>query len=443
LTPTSENADYLQTGRRNRQSLLFTTNQLLRVVIALLPSLMVLMCALNSAGQGGPPSIQLLDIHLSKGYEAIKSERYDDAVREFRAALALDPSLVERAQFPLAVALFELHRHSEARQELESVRRKVGDHPNVLYYLGRLEIEERNFPAAIRDLNNAATKPPFPDTAYYLGFAYFEQHDLWAAEKWLKAAVRINARDVRAPYQLGLVYRELGRQQDAKKWLAISGKLRQRDQREGALKLECADKLNQGLREEAHKICEQLYDADNADKLTSLGTIYAQHRDLEAALKPFQRAAELSPQSPQVQYNLALAYFELNQFDKARSPLATALQRWPDLFQLNALYGVVLLRLGEEMQSYRALHYANELNQDDSATADVLFSLVVSLGQKNQNAEQYPEASHMFEEAVRLRPQDPGPHQRLAEIYKSMGRQQQSLSEQQAAEHLMNNADAK
>jgi protein O-GlcNAc transferase len=443
LTPTSESAGYFQTGRRNRQSLLSTTNRLLRVVIALLPSLMVLMSPLNSAGQGGLPSIRLLDTHLSKGYEAIKSERYDDAVREFRAALALDPSLTERAQFPMAVALFELHKRSEARQELDALRTKVGDHPNILYYLGRLEIEERNFPAAVRDLNKAATKPPFPDTAYYLGFAYFEQHDLWAAEKWLKTAVRINARDVRAPYQLGLVYRELGRQQDAKKWLAISGELRQREQKEGALKLECGEMLNQGFREEAHKICDQLYDPNNADKLTSLGTIYAQHRDLVAALKPFQRAAEISPQSPQVQYNLALAYFQLNQFDKARSPLTTALQRWPDLFQLNALYGVVLLRLGEEMQSYRALHHANELNPEDAATADVLFNLVVSLGQNSQSAQQYPEASHMFEEAVRLRPQDPGPHQSLAEIYKSMGRQQQSLSEQQAADHLMNNADAK
>jgi hypothetical protein len=32
--------------------------------------------------------------------------------------------------------------------------------------------------------------------------------------------------------------------------------------------------LDQGLREEARTICDQLYDPDNAEKLTALGTIY-------------------------------------------------------------------------------------------------------------------------------------------------------------------------
>jgi Tfp pilus assembly protein PilF len=36
------------------------------------------------------------EAHLGKGYEALKQDRYEDAAREFRAALKLDPSLVER-----------------------------------------------------------------------------------------------------------------------------------------------------------------------------------------------------------------------------------------------------------------------------------------------------------------------------------------------------------
>ena len=73
-----------------------------------------------------------------------------------------------------------------ARRELEIVRREVGDHPNVLYYLGRLDLDDRNLSGAIKNLSQAAAKPPFPDTSYYLGFAYFKQGDLPAAEKWLK-----------------------------------------------------------------------------------------------------------------------------------------------------------------------------------------------------------------------------------------------------------------
>ena len=119
------------------------------------------------------------------------------------------------------------------------------------------------------------------------------------------------------------------------------------------LRLECRQKLDQGQREEARTVCEQLYDPDNADKLTELGTIYGQHGDLEAALKPLRRAAELAPHSPQMQYNLALTYYQLNQFEQARGPLANSLKRWPDLFQLNALYGAVLAKLGETFRLTR------------------------------------------------------------------------------------------
>src|SRR5438445_1469610 len=136
-----------------------------------------------------------------------------------------------------------MKKFDEARQELETVHREVGDHPNVLYYLGRLDLEQRNFQEATRNLNQAVAKPPFPDTAYFLGYAYFKQGDLASAEKWLKEAAQTNPRDVRISYQLGLVYRKQGREEEAKKALALSDELRQREDNESRLRMECAQKL--------------------------------------------------------------------------------------------------------------------------------------------------------------------------------------------------------
>src|SRR5437764_13489952 len=62
------------------------------------------------------------EAHLGKGYDALKQDRYDVAVDEFRAALKLDPSLILRSRFPPAVALFEMHRPAESRREFEAVR---------------------------------------------------------------------------------------------------------------------------------------------------------------------------------------------------------------------------------------------------------------------------------------------------------------------------------
>src|SRR5438309_2078130 len=110
-------------------------------VLAGLPSRTV-----SQESPAAKPAMQnTLEAHLGRGYDALKQDRYDAAVSEFRAALELDPKLVLKARFPLAVALFEMHKFDEAHREFESVRREVGDHPNILYYLGRLDIESRNF----------------------------------------------------------------------------------------------------------------------------------------------------------------------------------------------------------------------------------------------------------------------------------------------------------
>jgi tetratricopeptide (TPR) repeat protein len=386
------------------------------------------------------------ETHLGRGYDALKQDQYDLAAAEFKAALQVDPTLTLRARFPLAVALFELHQSDEARKQLEIVRGEVGDHPNVLYYLGRLDLDSRDFEGAIRNLSQAAAKPPFPDTAYYLGYAYFKQGDLKSAEKWLKEATELTPRDARVPYQLGLVYRKEGLEQEAARTLALSEEMRQRDSKESRLRMECGQKLDKqktdpSLKQEAHAICDQLYDPDDAEELTALGTIYGQHGDLEAALKPLRRAADLAPQSPQMQYNLALTYYQLGQFEQARLPLANSLKRWPDLFQLNALYGAVLAKLGDNLEAYQALRHAHQLNPQEPRTLDLLYATTLGLAKQSvasrgQGAQEYSDSIRYLQEAAELRPREPEPHRRMAEIYSRTGHADQATAEQREAERL-------
>lgn len=408
---------------------------------ALTPLLMRAVSAQEAAESNSTES-DATRAHLGKGYDALKLDRYEEAAQEFRAALAADPTLVLRARFPLAVALFESHKADEARREFEIVRREVGDHPNVLYYLGRMDLDALDYASAVRDLSKAVVKPPFPDTPYYLGMAYFKRGDLPNAEKWFTAAARANPSDARVPYQLGFLYRKQGLEEKAKKSMALSQRLRQRDTDQSRIKTECGEKLEKGPRDEARAVCDQLYDPDNADKLTSLGTLYGQHGDPDAALKPLKRAAELAPQSPQMQYNLALTYFQLNQFENARKPLEPAIKRWPDLFQLNFLYGAVLMKLGELQPAYETLRHAHDLNPQDSATAEMLYATTFDLAQQSQRAHQYSEALQYFAEASKMRPEDPDPHRRMAEIYTLTGRPDQAKTEQEIADKLSSKSGA-
>lgn len=388
----------------------------------------------SAPSQAVPP--RSAESHLAQGYAALKNDRYDEAAREFRAALALDPHLVLRARFPLAVALFESHQPAAARQEFEAVRREVGDHPNVMYYLGRLDLMEGHNEAAIRELTRAESQRPFPDTAYYLGFAYLNQGELALAEKWLRKAAELVPDDPGVRYRLGILYRKQGREQEAKEAFALSEKLRRQQAEQSRLRLECMQKLNQTTLEEARPVCEQLDAPQDAQKLTMLGTIYGQHGDYREALEPLRRAAELAPQSPQMQYNLALCYFHLNQFEDARAPLARVAERWPDLFELNALYGVVLLRLGENLPAYRVLSHVHDLNPQDPETTHTLFQLALTLAEKSRAGKQYAAALKYLEEAAQLRPANPDPHRRMAEVYSLTGKADQAARERQKAKLL-------
>src|SRR5580704_5832116 len=96
------------------------------LMAAALPLLLILILPHDALGQTAPDpqstTADSAEAHLGKGYDALKQDRYEVAAQEFRAALTLDPSLVLRAQFPLAVSLFEQHKSAQARHEFEAVR---------------------------------------------------------------------------------------------------------------------------------------------------------------------------------------------------------------------------------------------------------------------------------------------------------------------------------
>jgi Flp pilus assembly protein TadD len=188
--------------------------------------------------------------------------------------------------------------------------------------------------------------------------------------------------------------------------------------------------------EQALTVCEQLYNPDDAEMLATLGILYGQHGELDRALKPLLRAAELEPQSPQMQYNLAFTYYRMGRFADARAPLAGAIERWPDLFSLNALYGAVLWRLGEVEPAYQALKRAHKLNADDPSTTDFLYMATLELARKSEESASHSQALAYLKEAAALKPSEPQPHQQMALIYSQTGRPDQARAAHQKLNQL-------
>src|SRR5215469_7328502 len=340
--------------------------------ISSFPGLLLALCVgITPVAQGTLPgrgtpqeTAQDTDAHLGKAYEAMRNERYDDAVREFRAALAVDATLAMRARLPLGIALFETHDYAASRAELLQVRKEAGEQEGVSYYLGRIDLDEQHYKSAVENLSKAAAKPPFPDTAFYLGLAYLKSGDESNAEKWLKQASRANPGDSRAVYQLATLYRKQGRTEEANQAYARTKEEKASSDKLTQLKVQCGEELARGLTPKAREVCEPLTDPNDAAKLTELGVLLGQHGFPEEALPPLRRAAELTPGSPQMQYNFALACLELRRFAEARAALEPATRSWPDLFPLNSLYGKVLWSLGDTPGAYRALSVAHKVKHE-------------------------------------------------------------------------------
>jgi Flp pilus assembly protein TadD len=91
------------------------------------------------------------------------------------------------------------------------------------------------------------------------------------------------------------------------------------------------------------------------------------------------------------------------------------------------------MKLGELQPAYEALHHAHELNPQDAATADMLYATAFDLAQRSQEAQGYSDSLRYFEEAAALKPQEPGPHSHMADIYLAMGRPAEAEVERRKA----------
>jgi len=397
-----------------------------------------LLCraALSFPLQSAPTSsADTIEAHLGRGYEDVQNQRFQEATREFQAALALNPGLV-RIRYQLAVCYFALRQFSQSRNEFKQVLVEEPGNREAVYYLGRLDLMEENLDSAISMLASVASQPPFPDTAFYLGLAYLKKGELELAKKWLSTAAQIRPHDFRVQEQLARVYQKEGRQEEAEKLYALSGQLWQaiRDTRDQAI--DCDHALNAQTLERAQKVCDRLFDPTDLDRMTILGEIYGRHRYYSEALKPLEVVASFNPDSFDIQYNLGLTYFHLKRYAHARAPLEKAVRLRPDYFGSNALLGATLYALKDDQQAFDVLSHTHQLNPQDRDTSTLLFNELEILAQAKCAKKDYIGCLRYLRQSAELRPLETEVHRRLAEVYRLLGRTGEAALERQAAERL-------
>ena len=397
-------------------------------------------------GAGGPRTLHAAEkqaygsssdaaeAHAGKGNELLRDRRYTEAAKEFQTALALEPHLV-RVRYQLAVCWFNVGQLKQSREEFERVRRESWGDASVTYYLGRIDLLEGDTESALREFKSIVSAGPFEDTYYYLGLACLNTNQVEDAKLWLRKAAQAQPGNPHIHDHLARVYQKLGQRSEAEKESVLAAQSRQRLEEASRLTDDCGRGLATQPLEEAQTACQKLFDLSDEHSLLTLGVLYGQHGYFERALEPLRRAAQVDPDSEEIQYNLGLSYFRLRRYREARTPLEKAVALQPDFFGPSALLGATLYSLEDEL-AYPLLQHAHRLNPQHAETAELLFRVSVGLGQKEFLAKKYTRSLTFLKQAAELNPSVPDVHRLLAEVYHSLGQAEDAARENTEAERL-------
>ena len=154
--------------------------------------------------------------HVAVG-DAYREALYlNDAVDEFKRAVALDPK-VGHAEFFLGLTYLQLNQWGPSSQSFEHLRAAVRLAPHEYasnFYLGALESTDgSDLASSNRHLHVAAeAEPDSPEVWLYLGLNAVREKDTAAAKLYLRKAVALTGADEqRNNYQIRRVYAVLGR----------------------------------------------------------------------------------------------------------------------------------------------------------------------------------------------------------------------------------------
>lgn len=391
--------------------------------------------------------------HGALGAALLRLGRYQEAVRELEAAVALQKS-DSIAQTNLALAYLQggepakaVARFAALDAQAKAQKRTLP--PNVLSNYAHALV-------ATRDLNQAASKmkaavlaaPREAGLRDDLGSIYAQQKQWNDAQREFAAAVRLKPELAIAHLHLGLAMQALG-QPDGVKELERASKLAPEND---AIAFEYARALTSAGQDDAaipllQRIVTRNPDAidatyqlalalqrtnhaaeavdlfnkviaaqpENAEAMTNLGMALGQMLRAKDAVPVLQRAIELAPDSVTAHQDLAAVFVQLNQIADAITELRAALKLAPNLPQLHYNLGLAFKMQDDPSNAIPELEAAEKLDPNQPEAPLVLGLLYMQTGR-------YEDAARELKTSLVLRPQNGDGWATLGSVYSKLER---------------------
>ena len=150
------------------------------------------------------------------GVAYMNQQRNEDALAQFKLAIAADPSLAV-PHLNAGIVLLVLQRLPEAKAELDRAAKIDPANPRIWYNLGLLERAQSNCEGSIAAFEQVIKLDPASADAYYfLGSCYLERQDFTKAADEYRQAIRINSMHPSAEFGLARALQRSGNSAEAR-----------------------------------------------------------------------------------------------------------------------------------------------------------------------------------------------------------------------------------
>jgi tetratricopeptide (TPR) repeat protein len=433
---------------------------------------------------------QRMDLRATLGEAYFKSNQVDKAIDELAKVIAIEPTA--RSYAFLGLSYEFLGRFDEARRSFQNGLKLEPKNNFCLFHIGyiaerqgdvatagaafeRVLRAEANFPEALLELANLRVKDKKfldaeellkryirvsaePADGYYkLAMVERSLHQTAAAARDLDQFQTLSKTASSTPYVYEHLYDYLDNRsklpEPARKQQELQNLIDQNQKhprQPELLYLLAAAYFKAGETDEAKSTIAQLDSLTASDYRTmaGVGVLLARYRLLDEAIQHFQWALQANPDSDEIKFDLANAYFRKGLYNDARSAaLQLSEQGVKDDASL-ALLGDIYAHLGEEARAEQIFRDAVERNPDND---QAYLSLALLQMRQNQLAEaretllkgegrvpasgkilwglgltaafegNTAEAGQEFERAVEMLPEWPGSYSTLGVFYFQTG----------------------
>ena len=275
-------------------------------------------------------------------------------------------------------------------------------------------IENKDYPAAEKSLQEATSKDPKNFRAWYdLGFLYNATNRSSEAINAYRKSVEANPQVFESNLNLGLLLERKG-DPEAAKYLAAAITLKPASHPEKSLSqayLSLGHVLEKTNPEEALKAYRKASELQPSDAEPHLeaAILLEQQKNVTAASQEFQKALDLDANNRDALAGLVNTYSRSGQLPQAEALLRRMIATQPQNATLHIQLGRVLAAQKNNDEAIAELSKGLDLSPDPTANRELIQLLL--------DEKKYPEAIVRFKPAIQANPSDPDLHYLLGTAY--------------------------